>query len=115
LYAIVLLSLMASEDESCIVLYGPNIKSFICFLLVPYQLLINYSYVMVCLPVLCLMPCPIFLWGPPGLLAAGACCWVGWGLRSLNAAFHCRSCLSCFINYVRHFDHFNVLIDTYLF
>jgi hypothetical protein len=25
-----------------------------------------------------------------------ACCWVGWGLRSLNAAFPCRSCLSYF-------------------
>jgi hypothetical protein len=43
------------------------------------------------------VPCPVFLWGPPGLLAAGACCWVGWGLRSLNAAFPCRSCLSYFM------------------
>jgi hypothetical protein len=56
-----------------------------------------YSEVVVCLPVLCLVPCPVFLWGPPGLLAAGACCWVGWGLRSLNAAFPCRSCLSYLI------------------
>jgi hypothetical protein len=48
-----------------------------------------YSYVVVFLPVLCLMPCLIFVWGPP-LLATDACYWVGWGLRSLNAAFPCR-------------------------
>jgi hypothetical protein len=78
-------------------LYGPNLQLCICFLLVHYQLLIIYSYVVVCLPVLCLMPCPFFVWGPPGLLATDACYWVGWGLRSLNAAFPCRSCLSYFI------------------
>jgi hypothetical protein len=47
-----------------------------------YQLVINLS-------VLCLVPCPVFVWGPPGLLAAGSCCWVVWGLRSLSAAFPC--------------------------
>jgi hypothetical protein len=81
---------------------GPYIKSFICFVLFHYKLLIMYSDVVVFLPVLCLVPCPVFLWGPPGLLAAGACCLVGWGLRSLNAAFPCRSCLSYFVisNYI---------------
>jgi hypothetical protein len=46
--------------------------------------------------VLCLMPFPVFLWGPPGLLATGSCYWVGWGLCSLNAAFPWWSCLSYF-------------------
>jgi hypothetical protein len=36
------------------------------------------------------------LQGPPGLLPTGSCYWVGWGLRSLNAAFPCWSCLSYF-------------------
>jgi hypothetical protein len=27
------------------------------------------------------------VWDPPRLLATGSCCWVVWGLRSLNAAF----------------------------
>jgi hypothetical protein len=40
------------------------------------------------------LPCPFYVWGPPGLLAVGFCCWVIWGLRSLNAAFPCWSCLS---------------------
>jgi hypothetical protein len=42
-------------------------------------------------------PCPVFVWGPPGLLAFGSCCWVIGGLRSLNAAFPCWSCLSYII------------------
>jgi hypothetical protein len=39
---------------------------------------------------------PVFVWGPPGLLATSSCYWVGWGLRSLNAAFPWWSCLSYF-------------------
>jgi hypothetical protein len=39
------------------------------------------------LELLCLMPFPVFVWGPPELLATGSCYWVGWRLRSLNAAF----------------------------
>jgi hypothetical protein len=38
--------------------------------------------------------------GPPGLIAIGSCCWVIWGLRSLNAAFPCWSCLSYFVVYI---------------
>jgi hypothetical protein len=34
---------------------------------------------MVYLPVLCLVPFPVFVWGPPGLLATCSCYWVGWG------------------------------------
>jgi hypothetical protein len=37
-----------------------------------------------------------FVWCPPGLRVIGSCCWVIWGLRSLNAAFPCWSCLSYF-------------------
>jgi hypothetical protein len=43
-----------------------------------------------------LLPCPFYVWDPPGLLAIGSCCWVIWGLRSLNAAFPCWSCSSYF-------------------
>jgi hypothetical protein len=50
----------------------------------------------VSLPMLCLVPCPVFVWCPPVLLATGSCYWVGWRLRSLNAAFPCWSCLSYF-------------------
>jgi hypothetical protein len=35
----------------------------------------------------CRVPCPVFVFGPLGLLATGSFCWVVWGLRSLNAAF----------------------------
>jgi hypothetical protein len=38
-----------------------------------------------------------FFLGPPGLLVAGSSCCVVCGLRSLNAAFPCWSCLSYFI------------------
>jgi hypothetical protein len=38
----------------------------------------------------------MWVWGPPGLLAIGSCCWVIWGLRSLNTAFPCWSCFSYF-------------------
>jgi hypothetical protein len=38
-----------------------------------------------------------FIWSPLGLLAARYCCRVVWGLRSLNAAFPCWSCISYFI------------------
>jgi hypothetical protein len=34
------------------------------------------------------------------LLATGSCCWVVWGLRSLNAAFLCWYCLSYIILFV---------------
>jgi hypothetical protein len=46
------------------------------------------------LPMLCFLPWPVFVWGPPGLLVTGSCCWIVWGLRSLNAAFPSWSCLS---------------------
>jgi hypothetical protein len=48
----------------------------------------NYSafFYSVFLLKFCLEPCPIFVWGPPGLLIAGSCCWVVWGLRSWNGA-----------------------------
>jgi hypothetical protein len=39
------------------------------------------------LPMLCLVPCPVSIWGPPWLLTTDSCYWVGWGSRSLNAAF----------------------------
>jgi hypothetical protein len=48
------------------------------------------------LHMLCLVPCPVFVWGPSWLLATGSCCWIVWGLRSLNAAYPCWSCLSYF-------------------
>jgi hypothetical protein len=90
-------------------------KGFICFFLnslsvTNYFLLFNHLFVffeflisyklfiilVINLSVLCLVPCPVFVWGPPGLLATGSCCWVVWGLRSLSAAFPCWSCLSYF-------------------
>jgi hypothetical protein len=74
-------------------LCGPTFQSFICLLWIPNQLQIIYHLV-IGLSVLCLMPCPVFVWGPPGLLATGSCCRVVWGLRSLNAAFPWWSCLS---------------------
>jgi hypothetical protein len=40
------------------------------------------------------LSCPVCVWGPPGLLATGSCYWVGWRLRSMNAAFTCWSFLS---------------------
>jgi hypothetical protein len=96
-----------------------SIQSFICFLWIPYQLqiisyysiiyllslnsltvtnyLISYKLfiiLLINLPVLCLVPCSVFVWGPPGLLATEPFCWVVLGLRSLNAAFSWWSCLS---------------------
>jgi hypothetical protein len=61
------------------------------FLWIPNQLQIIYH-----LMINGSLPCPFCVWGPPGLLAVGSCCWVMWGLRSLNAAFPCWSCLSYF-------------------
>jgi hypothetical protein len=48
---------------------------------------------------LCLVPCPVFVWGPPGLLATGFCYWVGLGLRSLNFVL---TYLTCPLLYVFH-------------
>jgi hypothetical protein len=89
----------------------PIILSFICCLWIPCQLqiiyllfdhlfvsfrfLISYKLIIILmysLWVFCLVPCPIFC--PPGLLANGSCCWVVWGLRSLNAPFPCWFCSS---------------------
>jgi hypothetical protein len=53
----------------------------------------------VSLPVHYLVPFPVFVWGPPGLLATGSFYWVGWELRSLNAAFPWWSYLSYFFVY----------------
>jgi hypothetical protein len=46
--------------------------------------------------------CPVlFLFGVRlGKDATGSCCWVIWGLRSLNAAFPCWSCLSYFMIFI---------------
>jgi hypothetical protein len=41
------------------------------------------------LTVLRIVSFPVFVCGPLGLLTDGSCCWVMWGLRSLNAAFLC--------------------------
>jgi hypothetical protein len=51
---------------------------------------------MINLPMLCPLPCPVFVWGPPGLLATGSCNWIVLELRSLNAAFPCWYCLLYF-------------------
>jgi hypothetical protein len=38
----------------------------------------NYFLILVVsLPMLYLVPCPVFVWGPLGLLATGSCYWVG--------------------------------------
>jgi hypothetical protein len=37
--------------------------------------------------VLCVAPCIVLVWVPPGLLATGSGCWVVWGLCSLNTTF----------------------------
>jgi hypothetical protein len=53
------------------------------------------------------LACPVlFLFGgPPGLLTTDSCdSLVGWGLRSLNAAFPCWSCLTYIIFYRRSSD-----------
>jgi hypothetical protein len=52
-----------------------------------------FLILVISLSVLCLVPCPVFVWGPPGILATVSCWWVMSGLRSLNAAFHCWSCV----------------------
>jgi hypothetical protein len=59
-------------------------------------LIVSYVNTIMCLS----LPCPVFVWGLPGLLATGSCCWVIWGFRSLNAAFPCWSCLSYLMNVI---------------
>jgi hypothetical protein len=66
----------------------PFILSIICFLWIPYQLQIIYIFSD--------KPVRAFVLGPSGFLATGSCCWVVWGLRSLNATFPCWPCLSYF-------------------
>jgi hypothetical protein len=71
-------------------------------LLVFFEILISYKLFIILvikLSVLCLVPYPVFVWSPTGLLVIVSCCWVIWELRSLNAAFHCWSCLSFFSLY----------------
>jgi hypothetical protein len=61
--------------------------------LVSYKLfiiLVISLYMLYLVPV----PCPVFVLCLCGLFANDSCCWVVWGLRSLNAAFPCWSCLS---------------------
>jgi hypothetical protein len=70
-----------------LLLYKVNKVRFICFLYIPYHLQIIYHLV-ISLSLLCLVPCPDFVWRPPGLLATGSCLVVS-GLRSLNATFPC--------------------------
>jgi hypothetical protein len=57
------------------------------------------------------LACPVFVWGPPGLLADGSCCLVIWGLRSSDAAFPCWSCLSYFTLFERYLCGTNTLFD----
>jgi hypothetical protein len=90
-------------------LCGPIVQSFVCFLWIPYQLQIIYLLV-IGLSVLCLVPCPVFVWGPHGLLATDSCYWVGWGLCSLNAAFPWWSCLSYFLSPVWIIGHWLPLV-----
>jgi hypothetical protein len=49
----------------------------------------------------CSAPCPVFVWGPSWLLAAGSCCWVVWVVQwtpsfLVNLVYHIlkRSCKS---------------------
>jgi hypothetical protein len=58
------------------------------------ELRTTFYTLVISLSVLSLAPCPDFVWGHPGLLVAGSCCCIVWGL---NAAFPCGSCLSYFI------------------
>jgi hypothetical protein len=70
-----------------------------CEFLIKFKLFI---ILVINLSVLCLVPFPVFVWGPPGLLATGSCCWVVWGLRSLNAAFPCWLCCITLITVKKH-------------
>jgi hypothetical protein len=63
---------------------------------------------------LCLAPCPVFVWGP-GLLVTGSCCWVVLGFRSLNAAFSCRYCMSYFGRYLEILFYPYCIATTVLF
>jgi hypothetical protein len=73
---------------------------------------------------LCLVPCPVFGWGPSGLLATGSCCWVVWGWRSLNAAFFadlvyhilCQCPFLCrFLGSVKKFTAQVYILKSYLY